>query len=539
MSFDFRSLKPIRSNWLETRVAYVGRGRAVFTDPQGEIEGPARVTFARSGRAKVCITPETVTPNHFPLHLGRIQGEYRRFGMQNPCASVTVNTEMGIFSSTTDRVFIDNGMFRAEVGQAVDLHPLRSEFVVTNEGQQAAFWVMPLTNFVTDDWCRTECEELISHRLRMFSTPEVPLVLVDDDLVRAQLIANSRQHLLTFCQGGRGGFIEQLPGYEKRVKRLTSRESRKEFTAVIVGPAHVQRVRWDEPHTTFPIDLLALLNLAAGSRVGAPWVEFRTDAGELVRRDHIPFGASGYCTPRPVLRCYHRNAIGCLLDRGFDSGEFGKPYLRVVLHHAAAAAECGTQETQFLTLCRAFETLCRERKLMEQDLSALLSEDQRKAVTDILNEAWCKIRGITSHETDARRKDATSRISDRIRASAQKEKQFGIAVCDLAKHFGLQDAAVLDRHFAAHPSSAGNTWAQVLSHYRGAATHEAYFDIDGRHDLWSTQRVKDHLQDLLLRVIWKLIGYDGPYQTPIPPAHEKPNADWVTPTTSVRELGFE
>lgn len=147
MSFNFRSLRPNRTKWLETRVCYIGRGRAVFTDPPGVIEGSATVTFTRGGRAKVSLTPDRVEPDPLPLHLGRSRGEDRRNGMQNPCSLVEVRSEIGVFSSTTDRVFLGDGSTRAEVGQVVELYPLRSEFVVPNE-TRAAFWVLPLTNFV-------------------------------------------------------------------------------------------------------------------------------------------------------------------------------------------------------------------------------------------------------------------------------------------------------------------------------------------------------------------------------------------------------
>lgn len=458
--------------------------------------------------------------------------------MQNPCSSVVVQTEGGVYSSTTDRILVDGGSIQAEVGRTVDLLPLRSEFVATNDSQ-AAFWVLPLTNFVIDDW-KMYCgsPEIIQHPLRLFTTPQVPSELVGHDFERATLIANSQNQLLTFSLGDSFGFIEPLPGYTKRVKRLTEREPRNKFTAVAVGPAHVQRVCWDDGPTLFPIDVLALLNLSTGNRVGAPWVEFRDAAGKLVRRCHIPFGESGYRSPRPAIRCHRRNAIGYLLGRGFASGELGKSYLRVVLHHACAAAKRGTQETQFLTLCRAFETICHEHGVRNHDLSAMLTDTQRQSVTRVLNGAQRSIRDMAQSESDSRRQDALRMIANRVGSAAQKEKDFGVKVCDLAARYGLHDAMVLDAYFSAHPIRGCSTWAAVLSAFRGAATHEAFFDIGGRHDLWEIQRLKDHLYDLLLRIVWKIVGYDGPYETPIPPTRTLDDVNWVTAATSPTELGF-
>jgi len=48
----------------------------------------------------------------------------------------------------------------------------------------------------------------------------------------------------------------------------------------------------------------------------------------------------------------------------------------------------------------------------------------------------------------------------------------------------------------------------------------------------------NHLHDLLLRVLLKKVGYDGAYQSPIPPVMQRPSVDWVTPTTPAGLLGY-
>jgi len=39
-------------------------------------------------------------------------------------------------------------------------------------------------------------------------------------------------------------------------------------------------------------------------------------------------------------------------------------------------------------------------------------------------------------------------------------------------------------------------------------------------------------------VLLKTVGYDGPYQSPIPPVMQRPSADWVKPTTLAGLLGY-
>src|ERR1019366_6218871 len=107
------------------------------------------------------------------------------------------------------------------------------------------------------------------------------------------------------------------------------------------------------------------------------------------------------------------------------------------------------------------------------------------------------------------RKAALESIESRAQNADQTEKSLGLAVADLAKKFGFPDAQVLDSHLSAHPHPTGKTWQGILTHYRAAATHDAYFDFAQREDFYTIMRVMHHLHDLLLRVILKTIGYDG------------------------------
>jgi hypothetical protein len=171
-------------------------------------------------------------------------------------------------------------------------------------------------------------------------------------------------------------------------------------------------------------------------------------------------------------------------------------------------------------------------------LAARLETAQAQAVKTLLKEVADKIRAMRSAELDPGRKAALETIAGRAQSAAQTEKSFGLAVADLAKKFGFPDEQVLDTHLAAHPHPTGKTWPGVLTHYRAAATHDAYFDFASREELFAILRVTNHLHDLLLRVVLKTVGYDGSYQSPIPPVMPRDSVDWVTPTTPAGLLGY-
>jgi hypothetical protein len=344
--------------------------------------------------------------------------------------------------------------------------------------------------------------------------------------------------LYTFMLNGEPGFIERMPNYRARAKRVRRRRSRR-MTAVMVGPAHVQDVLWSDYAGLFPLDLVSVLTLATGVPVGAPWVEFRDEHGALVRRIHVRFGGIPYERRHAALHPYLLgNGPGYLVGQVLASSERGQRYLRVAINHALTAAKHGSVESRFISLCRAFETLCRHYGFINQNLAARLESQQQIAVKKVLSDVADQIQAMRNIESDPGRRAAFDSIAGRARSAAQTEKSFGLAVADLARKFGFPDEDVLDAHFKAHPDPTGKPWPGILTHYRAAATHDAFFDFDRRENIYATLRVVHHLHDLLLRVLLKSVSYDGPYQSPIPPLMQRDSVDWVTRSTPPGQLGF-
>jgi hypothetical protein len=134
------------------------------------------------------------------------------------------------------------------------------------------------------------------------------------------------------------------------------------------------------------------------------------------------------------------------------------------------------------------------------------------------------------------------KIAERVRSNAaNKDVDFGLAVASLLKHFDLPDAGIVDTHYRAKPRPDSiQTWSGVLSHYRGTTMHRGFFDISGkRHDFDDILIINDHLHDILIRIIFKIIGYDGTYQPPVIKMTTNPRADWVTPDLPAERLGYK
>ena len=69
--------------------------------------------------------------------------------------------------------------------------------------------------------------------------------------------------------------------------------------------------------------------------------------------------------------------------------------------------------------------------------------------------------------------------------------------------------------------------------------HNGYLDIyRDDYEEEEIEGVMIHLHDLLVRVILKLLGYDGTYQPTVAMSLSDRTVDWVTPATSPASLGY-
>lgn len=539
MAFDPSIIVNKVNPWLNTRPRYEGWGRAEFASPKGAIEGAATVSFTLNGAATVVMDAEHIdAPDLSAFSLQQLPSEshdYRIHGGFNPCVSVTVKTETGQFTAT-DRI-LQHGIPGFQPQGKLRLQPLHSRYEA-REPAPAKYWVLPLSNFVLDHWPWPQhYPELDNHPLRVFPKTGIPAGISGDDL-DATTWVNQRNAMVTFLVNGHAGFIERLPNYRRKLKQLRRGSASRLINAVMVGPAHVETVDFADGEGVFPVDVIGLMTLATGVPVGAPWIEFRDEHGGLVRRIHVRFGSSAYHKGHAALYDYPDNAIGYLLTCAFSSPEFGKKHLRVSTTHAVAAAKSSSIESRFISVSRGFETLCRYHKIHEEDLRANLRADQKSAVQNAIDVASKEIRALAKSETEAARKRALERIADKVLGSQQKEHDFGLKFVALLRCYGFADPDIVESHMAINSNPLSKSWAGLVAYYRNAAVHDAYFEFQQREQLYGILRVLDHLHDLLLRIIFKNLRYDGPYQPPIPPMTRQKKVDWVTQTTPVQALGY-
>src|SRR5215213_124177 len=555
MNFDPENIPLVPNDWFKTQVNYEGRGRAEFRDPSGAIEGLTQIKTSESGTLSVEMDIERIESEHpLPLGLMELFSAQKRTersgitsigggGQQNRCVKLSVTTPHGRFSATEGIHYGYSINFPKRTTGKINFTFLRSQFDTAATGH-SMYWVIPLTNFLSR--FVTQHPTLDRHPLRIYPTPIVPDGLPEVDAFIAAQNANLKNRLITFEFMGKPGFIEALPDYSTREENLREDRERYAITALMIGEVGSNSIEQDSLKQWLPHDFLRLLSTATGISVGAPWVEFRNDRGELVRRVHVKLNQAPFSRGhRPLEEGVH-SGTGYLLTKYQSSPDRNKSYLKVVLKHLFLASRYDQSiEDKFVYLARALENLCQQYGFKGQDLMKSLDPHWKQIVRDILNTAAGQIRSqaqVAARVAQLDQGRTLDSIAERtVRTPGGKENSFGLAVTQLLKHFSLPDADIVDAHYLNNPRSDGiQTWSSVLSKYRGAPIHSGFFNIsENKHDFNDIVTIETHLHDVLLRLIFKIVGYEGTYQPPVTKEPWDAPTDWVVPSLPASELGYE
>ena len=119
-----------------------------------------------------------------------------------------------------------------EDGITLVFEPSGAAFDVVGAGEPQ-YWAISLVNFISAFPQSSPATD--RHPLRLYPTPLIPEDLPADEREPAFEAANERNGLILFEFGGKPGFVERLPDYDKCENDLREGKSRTAATAVIVG----------------------------------------------------------------------------------------------------------------------------------------------------------------------------------------------------------------------------------------------------------------------------------------------------------------
>jgi hypothetical protein len=548
MTFDPNDFLPTPRNWLSTTIEYEGRGRAEFSQPDGWVEGPTKISFNEQGNSRITMdVEENQAGELFPWD------ETGNLFPRPTCTSLTVEALDGVFSATDDKGINYDALFPQLIDLfSVSFYPLTSSFQASG-AEGAKYWVLPISNFISDV-APVSPPALDYHPLRFYWPPNIPEELSDEEKVLAAVYAKSENHLITFEYTGGTGFVEYLPDLSERGGKLVQGAGTTRITAAMVGEVGPNPTNNDEEVDRWlkPLDLLSLLTLATGSEVSAPWIELRDAAGRLVRRIHRALRRTRY------FEGHHLIGEKLLADGGglpmgagrlitkavSESHEFGESYLRVaIMHLTRSMYEHHPMDEQLAYLCRALDSLCKNHGVGKRNLRKELKDlEQEKAVKEIIDHAKKKVGCLArsaKREGDLDSYRIFNRVASRINDAGNVDAHFGDAVTNLLKKRGFPDATIAEHYY--EQAGKEKTWSETLSLYRNDVVHDAYLQFSKKeYDPHEILTIINHLHDVLARLILDLLKYDGGYLPKVSPQTSVPfPADWVKPDTPASRLGYE
>ncbi len=542
--FIRKTYSPTFNPWFSTEIIYEGWGVASFERPIGTVEGMTKIVVNNIGKLDVIMEYEKLNTvvkvsgtGYFQIekflngNLGDEHTIYYGTGHENVCTSLVVTTEDGIFSSEGS-IYYDT-LFGSD--NKVN-YSLQGGTFKVQEADVAEYWVVPLTNFVSHFPVNNH-PLLLQHPLRLFKTPTIPGIT--DEKLRwfAHWTATQKNRLIGFEFGEKYGFIERLPDYSEREKRLKSGDERQCITALMIaGIIQTVDSMW------FPHDYANLISIASGTIVNAAWMECRVANGKLTSRTHfhireVPY-EKGHATIDEVV---HKGGLGEIITVSSQSSQFTKTYCRVLINQLTQLISNSRQsETHTTILSRAIEGLCEAHGLAKQNLAADLPANYGEKIDEILYRARSDIQKLSQKakkENLLSARDVLKRMESRILDVKNKDGDFGRKVICLLDHYGLSDASAMEQYYSGQDRP---TWAQVLSQFRNAPIHHGYFEFqNGTFELSEISAIQDHLFDILVRIVLKVIDYRGEYQPRvIDHTTDRKTVDWVTKSISSKELGY-
>jgi hypothetical protein len=243
------------------------------------------------------------------------------------------------------------------------------------------------------------------------------------------------------------------------------------------------------------------------------------------------------------------------LTQALSVPQWGTSDLSVLLKHVTwVGLKDLSVEDKLTYIYRALDGLCTTFDLYTLHTHKLAPEVQAtikttlklalKQIRELANQQRKKEKGVANQQQKEEAANEAQILEDihaYIGGWPQKLRPgFVKAVFKLLEQFGLPDGQIVEAYYNAHPRPDKRRWLNVLPYYRQTVIHRSYFDFVGNtHDFDDVVRVMYHLHDLLLRIVLKLVAYEGTYQPAIPSLPDGWAVDWVTPTTPAYRLGYE
>ncbi len=212
------------------------------------------------------------------------------------------------------------------------------------------------------------------------------------------------------------------------------------------------------------------------------------------------------------------------------------PTMSLVRQGAPGSA---TVDESITDLIKALDATCKRQGLGRVNLRKSLDASTAQDVDSILTEARAKLRKLRQQcnpNGKLNQLAVLDKIISRQANVASDELDFGIAVGDLLRKFGLSDGEVMEKYYST--LSPDITWEGLLSFIRGEVVHSGAIHVDDRAEIVSWFELTRHLHDICKRIVLREIGYSGTYSASNVRFRGTYALDRIAPSTTPAQLGY-
>jgi hypothetical protein len=252
------------------------------------------------------------------------------------------------------------------------------------------------------------------------------------------------------------------------------------------------------------------------------------------REDGFP-AFRGFDTARPG------SGIGAFLNCFFGLSKEDRTSLLVPLNLTRSGTPgSATLDENITALIKALDGMCKRHGLDRRNLGAGLDPQKSAEVRQILAKAREDLKRLRRQCKIELKQDQLAildRIISRQANVASDDLDFGIALADLLRKFGLSDAQAMNCYYS-QLSDPDVTWEGLLSSARGEVIHAGAIRVQHRGALVSWFEFARHLHDICKRIILREVGYTGTYAASNVMYHGQYEIDRVSQSTTVSELGY-
>lgn len=498
---------------------WTGTGTVRFASPDGELRGPGSVKLSGDGDVSIEMdVQEFEMPKEFggflmPFIDGHkpVRRHDRTTFEETPgeheIRELRIEVPTGTF--TASRALVSSAQYSSQALLSFKANDLA---FAPSRGGSSAYWILPIKSNLSE-YSRDSC--YLDHPMALEG--KVIPFMVEGKLCGLHVITSPLQGESKLTAYGAVAFGD------------------------VLGPCN----NIDELHKWFPWELSTALRFATGSSIQAPWIETRSACGDLIRRFHSRFGGHTRENGSPAFSWVDgatpNSGIGGFLQRFFalPADHRNRLIAPMNLIQSGSPGNATIEET-IGDLVQALDALCEVAEVARQNLLTTLSPNTANAVMRITrnaNKEMKKLRSVNKQQGNANELAVLNRIDGRLANVATDERDFGLAVTELLRKYGLRDADVMNAYYSTLPTLEV-TWEGLLSAVRGAILHSGGFRTLSRVELREWFSFNRHVHDICKRVILSYVGYTGTYSASNARYTGTYKVNRVTSKTTVQQLGY-